>query len=140
MSTLMVAMPSSKASRPGRPATTRAARVAEATAPRASHFEAQSAPAASLRLTRRGRLLVSLTVAATAAVGLSVGLHGSAQASDTVSTRAVVVEPGQSLWQIARSVSPQRDPRDVIADIVAINHLGGVTVQAGQQLQVPGAH
>ncbi|MGN6089909.1 MAG: LysM peptidoglycan-binding domain-containing protein [Actinomycetales bacterium] len=129
MSTLMVAMPSSKASRPARPAASRPARV-----------EREAVAPASLRLTRRGRLLVSLTIAATAAVGLSVGLHGSAQASDTVSTRAVVVEPGQSLWQIARSVSPQRDPRDVIADIVAINHLGGVTVQAGQQLQVPVAH
>ncbi|MGN6088835.1 MAG: hypothetical protein ACTHNT_06050, partial [Actinomycetales bacterium] len=108
MSTLMVAMPSSKASRPARPVASRVARVQQEAAP--------AAPSASLRLTRRGRLLVSLAVAGTAAVGLSVGLHGSAQASDTVSTRAVVVEPGQSLWQIARSVSPQRDPRDVIAD------------------------
>jgi hypothetical protein len=49
----------------------------------------------------------------------------------------VTVQPGQSLWAIAGTVAPDRDARDVIADIVQLNNLPAGTVLAGQQLYVP---
>jgi hypothetical protein len=47
------------------------------------------------------------------------------------------VQPGESLWAIAGSVDPARDPRDVIADIVQLNNLDNGKVMPGQQLFVP---
>ena len=43
-------------------------------------------------------------------------------------TVTVTVQAGQSLWAIAGAAAPERDPRDVIADIVQLNNLsaGGV--------------
>jgi LysM repeat protein len=49
----------------------------------------------------------------------------------------VTVQSGESLWGIAAEVAPERDPRDVIADIVQINNLNAGTVLPGQQLFVP---
>jgi hypothetical protein len=47
------------------------------------------------------------------------------------------VQPGQSLWAIAATVAPERDARDVVADIVQLNNLSAGAVFPGQQLYVP---
>jgi Tfp pilus assembly protein FimV len=47
-----------------------------------------------------------------------------------------VVEPGDTLWSIARRVAPGRDPRPVVDAMVEANHLHG-GLQAGQELSVP---
>ena len=52
-------------------------------------------------------------------------------------TVSVTVQPGESLWAIAGSVAPERDPRDVVADIVQLNNLDAARVMPGQQLFVP---
>ena len=49
----------------------------------------------------------------------------------------VTIEAGQSLWQLAESVAPAQDPRDVIADIVNLNQLTSEAVQPGQRLALP---
>lgn len=101
---------------------------------------------APLRLTRRGQVvLIGLPLLVLAALLLSLAgfLLAPAKASDTgadlsvTPTVSVVVQPGASLWGIAASVAPDRDPRDVVSEIVQLNNLPGGTVVPGQQLFVP---
>ena len=99
-----------------------------------------------LRLTRRGRIvLIGLPLVLLAALILSLAglLNSPAKAADTASgltvtpAVSVTVQPGESLWAIAGKVDPDRDPRDVIADIVQLNDLQAGKVMPGQQLFVP---
>lgn len=101
---------------------------------------------APLRLTRRGRaVLIGLPLLLLAALLLSLAgfVLSPAKASDSAHdlsvtpTVSVVVQPGSSLWGIASAVAPERDPREVVAEIVQLNNLPGGTVVAGQQLFVP---
>ena len=93
-----------------------------------------------VRLTLRGRIvvllaLVALTFAVLAMVGGPAGSTGSAHHP---SARTVVVEPGQTLWDIARRVAPEQDPRNVIAEIVDLNALTDAgAIRVGQPLYVP---
>jgi LysM repeat protein len=98
-----------------------------------------------LRLTRRGRIvLIGLPLVLLAAIILSLAglLNAPAKAADTsgalavTPTVSVTVQPGESLWAIAGQVDPDRDPRDVIADIVQLNDLQAGKVMPGQQLFV----
>ena len=52
----------------------------------------------------------------------------------------VTVAPGESLWTIAEDVAPDRDPRDVVDELVRLNALETVLVQAGQRLAIPAAY
>jgi hypothetical protein len=99
-----------------------------------------------LRLTRRGRVvLIGIPLVLLAAILLSLAgfLTSPAKAADSADglsvtpTITVTVQPGQSLWAIAGTTAPQRDARDVIADIVQLNNLTGGGVVPGQQLFVP---
>lgn len=99
-----------------------------------------------LRLTRRGRIvLIGLPLVLLAALILSLAglLNAPAKAADNASgltvtpAVSVTVQPGESLWAIAGRVDPDRDPRDVIADIVQLNDLQAGKVMPGQQLFVP---
>ena len=99
-----------------------------------------------IRLTPRGRIvLIGLPLVLLAAVILSLTglLNSPARAADNASgltvtpTVTVTVQPGESLWAIAGQVDPDRDPRDVIADIVQLNDLQAGKVMPGQQLFVP---
>ena len=102
------------------------------------------APAPPLRLTRRGRVVVTLAAALLVTV-ISLLAAGVAQATnDGPSPRAarqnlvqVIVRPGQSLWSVAESADPGQDTRAVIQQIIDLNSLNGDTVFAGQQLWVP---
>lgn len=96
----------------------------------------------SVRLTRRGRVLVVLVSTAflllvvllsgrvTADAGTSAGDQGRA-------TGVVVVQPGENLWQIALAIAPGVDPRETISLIRSLNGLGDRTVVAGQSIVVP---
>ncbi len=99
-----------------------------------------------LRLTRRGRFVffgVPLILLAAFLLSLSGFLNAPAKAADSADqlsltpTVSVTVQPGESLWAIAGSVAPGRDPRDVVADIVQLNNLDAARVMPGQQLFVP---
>lgn len=103
---------------------------------------------APLRLTRRGWIVLvvlPLMLLTAFLMSLSGFLTSPAKASDTVAelsltpTVTVTVQQGQSLWAIAGTVAPERDPRDVVADIVQLNNLDGGAVSPGQQLFVPSA-
>jgi hypothetical protein len=47
-----------------------------------------------------------------------------------------VVEPGDTLWSIARRVAPGRDPRPVVDRLIEANNVRG-GLQAGQELSIP---
>lgn len=110
-------------------------------APRPARPVAPTVPERSaVRLTRRGRLvvlaLVSLVALALIVVGAaSVSAATSSGAPATTST--VVVQPGQTLWEVAEQVAPDRDPREVIKRISDLNALSSSVVAPGQALSIP---
>lgn len=100
-----------------------------------------------LRLTRRGRAVVTilllLLVAAAAAV-----LSPASRAADPASRSgsgvaratapaAVVVGPGDSLWSLAERHRPDRDPATVVDEIRRLNRMDGYLVYVGQHLLLP---
>jgi hypothetical protein len=93
------------------------------------------------RLTRRGRIVVFAVLLATCLVVLSFGRPSVA--TTTVPTPAhyetVTVQPGQTLWEIARTVAPDTDPRATIARIVDLNALPSAhDIRPGLVLALPG--
>jgi hypothetical protein len=91
------------------------------------------------RLTRRGRLVVTLAL-----VAVSTGVLGLAQPQafalgrgDGPSTQRITVRPGETLWAIADRVAPDADPRSTIARLESMNHLTSSAVPAGSVLLVP---
>ncbi|MET3809812.1 LysM repeat protein [Arthrobacter sp. UYEF3] len=105
-----------------------------------------AAAQAPLRLTRRGRFVffgLPLMLLAVLLLSLAGFLNAPAKAADSSAELSltpavtVTVQPGESLWAIAGAVAPERDPRDVVADIVQLNNLGDPRVIPGQQLFVP---
>ena len=101
---------------------------------------------APLRLTRRGRFVfigVPLILLAALIFSFSGFLNAPAKAAESAAelsltpTVTVTVQPGESLWAIAEAVAPERDPRDVVADIVQLNNLDAARVRPGQTLFVP---
>ena len=88
------------------------------------------------RMSRWARLTLTLTVLAAAAVvtvSLVVGSIGSAPRAMV----DVTVGPGDTLWSIATQAAPDRDPRDVIEEIKALNDVPGSVLPVGVVLRVP---
>jgi hypothetical protein len=104
----------------------------------AERFDGLPAP---LRLTRRGRRVLSgLSIAiglSIAVATVAVELGRSDGGLELAGSATVVVQPGDTLWSLAEELAPQQDPRAVVDAIVAANGLDGVSVQAGQVLQLP---
>ncbi|MEU8307234.1 LysM domain-containing protein [Actinomadura sp. NPDC048955] len=98
-----------------------------------------------IRLTRRGRavlvafaatvtlILLWLNVGPGAFAGSGAGHGGPSRPAATV-----VVEPGETLWDIASAADPGSDPRIVVQRIIDLNGLAGdPTVHPGQELRLP---
>lgn len=96
---------------------------------------------APVRLTRRGRIVaVSASVLFLLAVLVFSGSMNAIASNSTSAdqaARSIVVEPGQSLWQIARMIAPGEDPRAVALEIRELNGLVDSTVTAGMSLALP---
>jgi hypothetical protein len=94
----------------------------------------------TVRLTRRGRLVV-LGAGLAAALGLGVLGASLAVAGDQPEqTRVVTVHPGQTLWDIASATAARTGHGDTVSmmsHLEAINHLDSTTLQVGQHLRVP---
>jgi nucleoid-associated protein YgaU len=96
-----------------------------------------------VRLTRRGRRLAASAIGALVVGSLGVGGHALATRTDAApgmtpaSSTAVVVRAGDTLWSIAHTVAPDRDPRGVVAALRARNHLSSAALRPGQRLAVP---
>ncbi|MEQ1735336.1 MAG: LysM peptidoglycan-binding domain-containing protein [Rhodoglobus sp.] len=100
----------------------------------------QSKP--TLRLTKRGRAVLMFLAATPIVIGILLfALNGGGATasldSSTTPFQYVTVESGQSLWQLAESLAPTADPRDVITELMRFNGLESADVYAGQELAVP---
>jgi len=134
--------PAAAAERPGA-----AVEHRRATADRSRVAAAGPAP---LRLTRRGRTVVTvLALLAACAVAMVLWLseaggaqassHGQPAGAGYQGMTRVVVEPGQTLWSIASAAEPTANTQSVIQQIIDANALGRATIYAGQLLWVPRA-
>lgn len=103
---------------------------------------AHSTSGTGLRLTRRGRIVLMFAssmflLIAVIASGRFSADAGTSLADQGRATGVVVVQPGESLWQIAEAIAPGVDPRETISLIRNLNGLGDTTVVAGQSIVVP---
>lgn len=96
--------------------------------------ERRARPAA-LRITRRGRLALTGTVALVLALALASLLSALSPAG---ATSAVVVEPGMTLSQIAAEELPDLPLDRAMVDIQRANRLSTTQVAVGQELVIPG--
>lgn len=101
--------------------------------------QATGGASGSLRLTRRGRLV--LFAFALLVVMGSVFFGSSAVASDpdpAIEVATVTVADGETLWHHAKALAaPGEDLRDVVDLIIELNDLPNSQLQAGQQLLLP---
>jgi Tfp pilus assembly protein FimV len=93
----------------------------------------------ALRLTRRGRLVITAALTA-AGIGVTlftgtVSLAGTATEHPPV--RYVTVAPGDTLWSIAGEAAPGVDRRDTVHRIVDLNALRDAQLSVGQLVAVP---
>lgn len=104
------------------------------------HRPSPASVAPPLRLTRRGVAAVSVVVGVLA-TALVLTAWASAPSSGASGAHAatpdtVVVHAGDTLWSIAGSVAPSRDPRAEVADLQRVNHLpDGAALVPGQVLR-----
>ncbi|MFI7496848.1 LysM peptidoglycan-binding domain-containing protein [Kocuria sp. M4R2S49] len=101
-----------------------------------------------LTLTRRGRLVfLGLPVLAGSAALVVLAVIFLVPSTATATSEPVLgsgteqttVFPGQSLWELAVTADPDRDPREVMDEIVELNDLDSSVLVAGQLLEVPAA-
>jgi hypothetical protein len=118
-----------------------------ATATRCKHmfgteldFERAFADHQAMHRTYVRRRLIAVAVGLGAIVALSGPVSGALGVShepELVSSRTYVVRPGDSLWSIASAVSPDRDPREVIHDLDALNEEPVDPLTPGMVLTIP---
>jgi LysM domain len=105
-------------------------------------------PRGTVRLTRRGRVVVAILLTAVSLLLAALAwmaVAARAQAADSGpppgavyrNLTSVVVHPGQTLWSIASQAEPSADPRVVMQEIIDLNALQGSGVEPGQRLWVP---
>src|SRR4051812_39517334 len=103
-------------------------------------LEVATARPSTVRLTRRGRLVVLvLGLAVTLALGFYAASVSTAN-DHPEQTRTVTVQPGQTLWDIssrAAAATGSGDVRSMMSHVEAINHLDSSALQVGQHLRVP---
>jgi Tfp pilus assembly protein FimV len=102
--------------------------------------QATRRPAQPLRLTRRGRLVVTLVLtmlvlgAFLLAGGASVATR---DAGEPQPIRTVEVQSGQTLWGIASEIAEPGEVREMVYEIQRLNSLPDATLTEGQVLAVP---
>ena len=80
-------------------------------------------------------LLASAVLARVAGDGTPDPVAGSSSSSSSSAAEVHVVQPGDTLWSIARSLEPEGDVRLVVDRLVDLN--GGAPITVGQQLVLP---
>jgi hypothetical protein len=88
---------------------------------------------------RRRRVLAALVglglVLAVVRAGVTLGGSSFATSERLPHAQQVVVQPGDSLWSVARRAAPGRDVRPIVDAME--RQLGTSTITAGQQITVP---
>ena len=92
-----------------------------------------------LRLTRRGRAVVLVLLVLTASLASVVLFTTASRAEQLPSTPppTVVVQRGDTLWDIAARVMPDRDGRAAVDEVRRVNDLRGYGVREGDALILP---
>lgn len=85
---------------------------------------------------RRRRLIV-LVGASMLVAGVTGPVAHAFSGPDHAVVRHYVVQSGDTLWSIARTVQPGADPRVVIDQIQRTNGLAGTSIVPGERLAVP---
>jgi Tfp pilus assembly protein FimV len=94
----------------------------------------------TVRLTRRGRLVVFLTslfLVLGVAFMLAGGAVGTDSSGEPAPTEIVQVAPGDTLWGIASEIATDGDVRSMMNEIERLNALESAGLSAGQKLRVP---
>ena len=79
--------------------------------------------------------VASVLVAALIGLGASAVPAGQQRPSKPVWSH--VVQPGETLWQLARRAAPGRDTRETVDRLIRANDLDGGLIVPGQQLVLP---
>ena len=117
--------------------TSMATPLTRATVP--SRTAAGAAQLGEVRMTRRGRLVVTLA----AACGLTAALMGAASwiapapAIGSVSTTTYVVQPGDTWWSIAASLPEHGDIRGTVDVLRTLNADSRSDMVVGSQIIIP---
>lgn len=86
-------------------------------------------------------MLVVLLAAIAAVLALGIDAARSAAATDEAAAAAdyptVIVQPGDTLWEIARGLAPDDDPREIVQRLLDLNGLTSPIIVPGQELAVP---
>ena len=102
---------------------------------------ARQAVPSSVRLTRRGRVVVVVAALLVAfAIGVFVTAAGSVatqRPGTPEPTRIVQVHSGDTLWGIASELAGDGEVRPMMEQIERLNALDSSVLQAGQRLVVP---
>jgi predicted Zn-dependent protease len=124
---------------PGRPVPA----VPERSAPRrladVAVLHPPAAERATVRLTRRGMVVLSIALASLAGALVWVARASAPQAAaPRTAPHVVVVQPGDTLWDIAAAAAPGEDPQLEVGRLMHRNHLTDAgALRPGMQLQVP---
>lgn len=134
-------MSTSTATTPTTPTVGRTVPAQRARAARPAVAAAPPARPGSVRLTRRGRVVVTLLILGVlfaAFVVFSGRSVASGESGVRVPTRTVLVGEGDTLWGIATEVAePGTDIREAVHDIEKLNSLPGPALEVGQEIAVP---
>jgi nucleoid-associated protein YgaU len=96
-------------------------------------------PAAQpVRLTALGRVLLVLVAAVLLLTVFSLGRVTSNASTGARPRTTVVIQTGETVWQVARRIAPRADPRITVDRILRLNHLRSADeVRTGQELVLP---
>ena len=81
-------------------------------------------------------LIASALLAALLGVGSTAVVAVQQRPSEPAWTH--VVQPGETLWQLAKEAAPDTDPREVVDRLIRANELDGGRIIPGQQLVLHG--
>jgi LysM domain len=92
-------------------------------------------------LVRPRTLVILLSVALLLVTPSLLSRHGPWRAETRVAYAqrehiSYTVKSGDTLWNIARRIAPGQDPRPVVDELIADNHIQG-SLQAGQVIELP---
>ena len=94
-------------------------------------------------LNRRGRLartlvVLSLAIVLGSLVSANAGAGTDAGPSKAGSFITVTVAPGETIWSLAtRMTAAGGDTRGLVSEILEVNSLSSVDVEAGQKIRIP---
>lgn len=93
---------------------------------------------ANYRLQNPRKLFRAVAIIALAASFSVASLTGSFATNESgAELQYITVNSGETLWQLAIQHAPSQDPRDWIAEVVAVNALTTVDLEPGQRIALP---